>query len=52
MTQACKDYFISELRQKKKTLADFKVGYSNNEKLRVKRIRGGIVLVNSTFKIR
>lgn len=52
MTQACKDYFISELRQKKKTLADFKVGYSNNEKLRVKRIRGGIVLVNSTFNIR
>ena len=67
MPQRCKDLFVqslthdkqSELNEEeqkfvdtKRTLTDFKVGLKVPSKLRPKRIRGGILLVETTYKMR
>ena len=68
MPQACKDLFMHsmngtcpvkkpseeaiEFLEKKRTIKDFTVGLVVPEKLIPKRIRGGIVLVNTTYELR
>lgn len=68
MPQACKDLFTHsmngtcpvkkpseeaiEFLKKKRTIEDFTIGLVVPEKLIPKRIRGGIVLVNTTYELR
>jgi len=52
MNQACKDKFNNELENGTKMLKDFKLGLKIFGKLLPKRIKGGIVLVETTYEMR
>lgn len=53
MTDKCKEIFLDGLKTGKYCLQDFKVGLEiETGKLRPKRINGGIVLVDTSYKIR
>lgn len=53
MTDKCKEIFLDGLKTGKYCLNDFKVGLEiETGKLRPKRINGGIVLVDTSYKIR
>lgn len=53
MTDKCKEIFLEGLKTGKYCLQDFKVGLEiETGKLRPKRINGGIVLVDTSYKIR
>lgn len=53
MTDKCKEIFLEGLKTGKYCLQDFKVGLEiETGKLRPKRINGGIVLVETPYKIR
>lgn len=53
MTQACKDYFVEKYNRGMMNIWDFKPGLSiPSGKLRPKRIKGGIVLVDSPYVMR
>lgn len=53
MTPVCKKIFINNLETGKNKLEDFKVGLEiKTGKLRPKRINGGIILVDTSYKIR
>lgn len=52
MPQRCKDEFALQLESGEASLNDFKTGFQIGGKLMPKRIKGGIVLVETTFEIR
>lgn len=52
MPDKCKNEFIHNVEQGTMHLTDFKVGLELNGKLMPKRIKGGIILVNSKYKMR
>lgn len=53
MTQTCKDYFKQKVEDGEWTLNDFRKGLNiPSGKLRPKRVKGGIVLVDSSYVMR
>ena len=52
MPDRCKQAFIEQINQGKAKLTDFKIGFEVNGKLLPKRILGGIVLEDTTYKMR
>lgn len=52
MPQKCKDTFIKSIESGERSIADFKVGLKLAGKLRPKRIRGGILLVDCDYEMR
>lgn len=48
----CKDIFINDILTGKKTVNDFSEGLCVTGKLMPKRIKGGVVLVDTTFEIK
>lgn len=52
MPQKCKDTFVKSIESGERSIADFKVGLKLAGKLRPKRIRGGILLVDCDYEMR
>lgn len=52
MPQTCKNIFIDEMENGKKTMKDFHVGLKLNGKLLPKRIDGGVILVDTDFTMK
>lgn len=52
MPERCKSMLVERLLNKEAKLTDFKVGYETSGKLMPKRIKGGVILVDTTFKIK
>ena len=52
MPQKCKDTFVKSIESGERSIADFKVGLKLEGKLRPKRIRGGILLVDCDYEMR
>lgn len=52
MPQKCKDTFVKSIESGERNIADFKVGLKLAGKLRPKRIRGGILLVDCDYEMR
>lgn len=51
MPQSSKNIFVNSMEEGLKTLNDFKVGLEVSGKLMPKRIKGGIILVDTNFKM-
>lgn len=52
MPQSCKNIFIKEMEEGKKSMKDFHVGLKLSGKLLPKRIDGGVILVDTDFTMK
>lgn len=52
MSDRCKQYFIDGINNNEYTLEDFKIGLQLNGKLIQKRIKGGVILEETTYEMR